>query len=116
MRVGGIVQKLFKVAQGADQEHRLTSMQSLAIAQTELQLTEAARSGRLFHGGTGIIANGIAPDTAIPTTTAKLALFNAEPDGGRSLILDQVAFALGSGTPAAGAALFVAVSNGKLAT
>jgi hypothetical protein len=97
MRVGGIVQKLFKVAQGADQEFRLTNLQSQAVAQTELLLTESARTGRLFHGGCGVIANGIAPDTAIPTTAAKLALFNAESDGGRSLVVDQLCFSLGPG-------------------
>lgn len=116
MRMSGLVQKLFKVAQGADQEIRLTSVQSVAVAQTELIGVELARTGRMFVGGTQVIANGIAPDTAIPTTTAKLALYNAEPDGGRTLFLDRVHFGLGSGTPAAGATLFLAVSNGKIGT
>jgi hypothetical protein len=116
MRLSGIVQKAFKVQQGSDQEVRLTSMGSVAMAQTELPQVELARIGRMFKGGTGIIANGIAPVAAIPTTTATLALYNGEPDTGRTLFIDALSFALGSGTPAAGAALFAAVSNGKLAT
>lgn len=116
MRMSGVVQKLFKVNQGADQELRITSMNSVAIGQTELQQVELARTGRLFKGGTGIIANGIAPVAAIPTTTATLALYNAEADTGRTLFIDHLAVALGSGTPAAGLAVFAAISNGKLAT
>lgn len=116
LTISGYVQKLFNVAQGAVQELRLTSVGSLAMAQTELQQVELVRTGRLFKGGTGIIANGIAPDTAIPTTTAKLALFNGEADGGRTYFVDHLAFSLGSGTPTAGASLLVGVSNGKIAT
>jgi hypothetical protein len=114
MRLSGIVQKLFRVEQGSDQEFRLTSMGSLAAAQTELPCVELVRTGRMFKGGCGIIANGIAPDTAIPTTTAKLALFNA--DESRTIFLDHLAFSIGSGTPTAGASLLVGVSNGKIAT
>lgn len=116
MRLSGVVQKMFKVQQGADQELRLTSMGSLSVAQAELPMVEAVRTGRFFKGGCGIIANAIAPDTAIPTTSAALALFNGEPDGGRTIFIEALSFALLSGTAAAGAALFAAVSNGKLAT
>jgi hypothetical protein len=116
MRLSGIVQKAFRVAQGSDQEVRITSFSSLAIAQTELPQVELARVGRMFKGGLGIIANGIAPVQAIPTTTATLALYNGEPDSGRTIFLDSLAIALVSGTPAAGLSVLAAVSNGKLAT
>lgn len=115
-RVGGIVQKLFKVAQGADQEHRMTSVGSLAVAQTELAQVELTRTGRMFVGGVQLLANAIAPDATMPTTTLKQGLFNGEPDGGRTYFIDHLSFSVASGTPAAGASLFATISNGKLAT
>lgn len=116
MRLSGVVQKLFHVYPGSDQEVRMTSVGSMAIGQTELPQVELSRTGRMFKGGCGIIANGIAPVAAIPTTTATLALYNAEADTGRTIFLDAVSVALLSGTPAAGLSVFAAVSNGKVAT
>jgi hypothetical protein len=97
-------------------EHRGTPLGSLGIAQTELEQLELARSGRMFHGGLQLAANGIAPDTALPTTTAKLALYNSASDGGRILCIDHLHVFVVSGTPAAGLTLWVCISNGKLAT
>lgn len=89
---------------------RATPLGSVAVAQVESPYMEAARSGRRFMGGNQIIANGIAPVAAIPTTTATLALYNNDPVGnGLSIALDWLNWWLGSGTPAAGATLFGAV-------
>lgn len=95
---------------------RATVLGSQAIAQTELPLVELSRAGSFFVGGLQLAANAIAPDAALPTTTAKLALFNGEADGGKALFIDHLHFFLTTGTAAAGATLWVAVSRGKLAT
>lgn len=93
---------------------RATRFESLAMAQVEDERTELARAGRRFMGGLQIIANGIAPVAAIPTTTATLALFNN--DLTKSFAIHGLHMFLGSGTPAAGATLFVAISTGPIAT
>lgn len=93
---------------------RMTDNESLAVTQVEFPKMELARSGSLFQGGNQIIANGIAPVTAIPTTTATLALYNSADAGGVSLIIDKLGFWLGSGTPTAGATLFAAVSTSMI--
>lgn len=109
-----IVRRIAKTLNRA--EHRGTPLLSLAVAQTELEQLELARSGRMFHGGLQLAANGIAPDTALPTTTAKLVLFNSESDGGKIISLDHLHVFVVSGTPAAGMTLWVAISKGKLGT
>lgn len=110
------VRRFAKNGIGADRMLRSTVLESLAVAIVEAENVECARAGRRFCGGTQIIANGIAPVAAIPTTTATLGLYNAEPAGGRSLVIDRLGFYLGSGTAAAGATLLAAVSTGQLAT
>lgn len=95
---------------------RLTGIESLAVANVEPRDFELSRAGRRFIGGNQIIANGIAPVAAIPTTTATLALFNAESAGGKSLVIEQLGFWLGSGTPAAGATLLACVSTRPIAS
>ena len=91
---------------------RLSALSSMAIAQVEPPYAEATRAGRHFHGGTQIIANGIAPVAAIPTVTATLALYNNDVNGnGLSLVLDWLNVFLGSGTPAAGLSIFAAVGR-----
>jgi hypothetical protein len=105
-----VIDRIRKSANVNKAQARGTLLGSLAIAQVEPPLAEIARSGRMFHGGTQIIANGIAPVAAIPTTAATLALCNTDAAGGRSLIVDHLAVFLGSGTPAAGMTLLGAVA------
>lgn len=111
--IKGVARRFQKVGMGTERELRLTGMESLAVANVEPLYSELARSGRRFAGGCQVIANGIAPVSAIPTTTATLALYNSASDGGASICVDRVGFCLGSGTAAAGATLWLAVSNGK---
>lgn len=101
---------------GSPKALRLTGVESLAVTQVEPSGFEISRSGRRFIGGTQIIANGIAPVAAIPTTTASLALYNGEQAGGKSLAIEQLGFFLGSGTPAAGATLLACVSPRAIVT
>lgn len=99
---------------GSLRDLRMTGHESLAVAQVEPKDFELSRSGRRFIGGNQIIANGIAPVSAIPTTTATLALYNADPS--KSYAIEQLGFWLGSGTPAAGATLMATVSPAKIAS
>jgi hypothetical protein len=94
---------------------RLTQYESLSCSNLEDFKAESARAGMRFHGGCQIIANGIAPVAAIPTTTATLALFNPATSG-KTLGVHKINFWLGSGTPAAGATLFGTVSPAAPAT
>lgn len=116
MKLDIVSRDFTRLAAGGMTTARATSFESLAIAQVEGPNSEAARAGRRFIGGNNIIANGIAPVSAIPTTTATLALYNSAPDGGRSLHIDRITFWLGSGTAAAGATLFGTVSPAPIAT
>lgn len=114
--VRGQVRRWVRVIGVAERTLRQTVVESLAVANVEHEFGELARSGSLYHGGTQVIANGIAPVQAIPTTTATLALYNAEESGGFALSIDRLQFLLGSGTPAAGATLFATVSRTRIAS
>jgi len=114
MKFEGLIKRLSKQANSdAPTAVRLSALGSQAVTQVEAPNTERASAGRRFMGGTQVIASGIAPVSAIPTTTATLALFNTEPDGGKSLVIDQIGMFLGSGTAAAGATLLATVTVGK---
>lgn len=103
-----------KAGNSNQQAHRGTQYGSLAVGQFEPDWLELSRHGARFHGGCQVIANGIAPVAAIPTTTATLALFNNEADGGKHYLMEELSFCLGSGTAAAGAALFVGLTEAKI--
>ena len=94
---------------------RLTQHESQACALVEDSKLELARAGLRFHGGNQIIANGIAPVQAIPTTTATLALHNPATSG-VTLGIHKVNCWLGSGTAAAGSTIFATVSPGVIAS
>ena len=113
MKVGGIITRLFKQPSNIGEVSlRMTNNASASVAQVEAPYLELTRSGRRMHGGTQIIANGIAPVAAIPTTAATLALYNNDTNNnGLSLCLDWLNVFLGSGTPAAGLSLFAAVAK-----
>jgi hypothetical protein len=95
---------------------RATRLGSIAVAETELSRQELSAAGRYFFGGNQVIASGVAPVTAIPTTTGSANLYNAATDGLTCLVIDYIAGPwLGSGTAAAGATLFVGLSSAKMA-
>lgn len=116
LNIGAVIRRFTRAASGHQVPLRLTNIESLAVAKVEPDFAELARAGRLFHGGNQIIANGIAPVTAIPTTTATLALYNAEAAGGASYLIHRLGFWLGSGTPTAGATLLATVSPAPIAS
>lgn len=115
MKSEGIISRYSKEANGTTTPLRLTTLGSLAVAAVESAGHEQARAGRRYAGGCQLIAAGIAPDATIPSTTAKLALYNGQPDDGLCLFIERLTFCLGSGTPAAGATLLVCVA-GPIAT
>jgi hypothetical protein len=116
MNIESVVRRFVKTGLGVRRDVRMTALESVAVAQTEPARYEASRAGRRFMGGNQIIANGIAPVTAIPTTTATLALYNGEQAGGKCYVLERLGFWLGSGTPAAGATLLATVSTQPIVT
>lgn len=94
---------------GGELALRMTGNESLAVAQIEPARLDWSRAGYRFAGGLQVIASGIAPVQAIPTTTATLALYN--PDREQSLVIERLGFFLGSGTAGAGATLMVCVTE-----
>lgn len=113
MLLNGVINRILKQGNNLDGVPlRLTSASSAAVAQTEPPYSEMTRNGKRFHGGTQIIANGIAPVSAIPTTTATLALYNNDNNNnGLSLVIDWLNVFLASGTPAAGLSVFATVAK-----
>ena len=108
----GLIRRVARGGNSGRVQARLTQYESLAVAQYEPPYLESLRAGLRFGGGTQVIANGIAPVQAIPTTTATAALYNTSET--YSLIVDQVGFFLGSGTAGAGATLLYGLSNGRV--
>lgn len=103
-----------KIAPGTETEVRFTTLESVAVAQMEPEYVEIGKRGSRYAGGCQVIASGIAPVAAIPTTTATLAIYNTDADIGVCIVPDQLSFCLGSGTAAAGATMWLCVTNGKV--
>lgn len=118
MELTGEVSRIARHSVGVETHARMSVLESLAVTQVEPPRAEVSASGRRFAGGTSIISNGIAPVTAIPTTTATLALFNLAQQGSGSvaLVIERLGFFLGSGTPTAGATMLACVSPRPIAS
>lgn len=71
---------------GEDAMPVLNARGDLLIAQALPPITECVRLGRSYS----IRTVAAAPVAAIPTTTAALAIWNGEPDGGRCYIIQSV--------------------------
>lgn len=95
---------------------RQTEYSSLAVQQAEPPGLELARAGLRYAGGCQVVASALAPVQAIPTTGGALALYNTEPDGGKSIVVESVSVSLASGTPGTGFALYCGLSQGRLVT
>lgn len=101
----GNVRRASEVANDTDRELRLTSLESLAVAQFEPARADATRAGRRFMLGNSAAITGIANVTALPTTAAQWAITNNEPVGGKSYFLEEIGMYLTSGTPGVGGIL-----------
>jgi hypothetical protein len=86
---------------GDDEQLALTGQLEQLVAMGASPYGEITRLGRAYKVGT---AAAVAAVVAIPTTAAMLQLYNNEPDGGRSLIIDWVAASGVAKTAAAGQA------------
>jgi hypothetical protein len=99
-RVRKVLEAIDEEAQGSSPiEVTLTQQLELLIAQATAPYQEFVRPGRAFWTGTTVAVAGV---VAIPTTAIMLALFNNDPDGGRSLVVDWVAASGVAKTAAAG--------------
>lgn len=116
MKIEGLVSRFTRRPNDTYRGVRLTGLGSQAIAVTEPSYVELNRANKIFGAVVGNGATFKAPVTAVPTTTATWAIWNGEPDGGKSYVILQAGFFLASGTAAVGASLIAAVSNIRHAT
>lgn len=82
---------------------RMTHLESVAVGQTEPARFEMSRAGRRFGLGNNAAITGIANATALPTTAAQWAIYNADPS--KSLVFEEIGMYLTSGTPGVGGVL-----------
>jgi len=84
---------------GDEEKIALTPQLEQIVAHGAAPYREIVRSGRAFYTGT---TTAVAAVVAIPSTAVALALYNNEPDSGRSLVIDWVAASGVAKTAAAG--------------
>jgi hypothetical protein len=73
---------------GDDEQLTVSGQLEQLIANGSSPYGEIVRLGRAFYVNTTV---AVAAAVAIPTTTGGLSLYNNEPDGGRSYVIDWVA-------------------------
>jgi hypothetical protein len=88
-----------EVPGGDPREVTLNQSLELLVAQGSAEYEELTRPGRAFWTGT---TAAVAAVVAIPTTGTLLALYNAAPDNGKSLIIDWIGASGVAKTAAAG--------------
>jgi hypothetical protein len=91
---------------GADAEFVTDQQLNLMVAQGAMPYATINQAGRSFWTGT---TAALAAVVAIPTTGNMLTIYNNNPDGGRSLIVDWVAASGVAKTAAAGQAQLLAL-------
>lgn len=91
VKILGRVRKLFEGIDaepvGQEDAFAMTQQFEQLIAQGAAPYREIVKMGRAFYVNT---TTSVASVVAIPTTAVTLALFNNEPDGGRSYVIDWV--------------------------
>lgn len=95
---------------------RMTGIESLAVAQTELEHAELTRAGRRYLYGPSGTSDSLATRQSILASSCDLLLWNSAPRGGPTLFLDLVNFMLLSGTPGVAASLLGTVTANPVAT
>lgn len=86
-RVRQMLQAISQLAPGDEESLALSEQGELLVANATAQYSEIVRPGRAFKAGT---TTAVAAVVAIPTTAVGFAIYNNEPDGGRSYIIDRV--------------------------
>lgn len=87
-RIRRISEALAALGEIDDQTLTLSQQSELLIAQGASPFQEATRSGGAVKVGTITPVAGV---VAVPTTAAIFSLYNNEPDGGKSMIIDWIA-------------------------
>jgi hypothetical protein len=102
---------LGRQSQGLVKQLGLDFLGNPAFSQVLAPRALRAAAGVRFNAVIGNGATFLAPVTAYPTTTLTMALWNGEPDGGKSYFIDKVYAFLASGTPDVGGALLACVTK-----
>jgi hypothetical protein len=87
-KVRGMATDLLLPASREDEQPQLSGQGEQEYALGAAPYQEDVRQGRAFWSNT---ATAVASVTAIPTTAVAFAIYNNEPDGGRSYIITRVA-------------------------
>lgn len=87
-KVRGIVTDLLFPAAREDEQVQLSGQGEQEFALAAAPYQEDVRQGRSFAVNT---TTAVASVTALPTTAVGIALYNNEPDGGRSYVITRVA-------------------------
>jgi len=86
-KIRGLNTDEFQTPGDEEVEVAVTSMGEQLITNAVAPGVEVSRIGRAFKVNT---TSSVASVIALPTTAVTIALYNNEPDGGRSYIIDQV--------------------------
>lgn len=86
-RIRKVLEGLDAGAQSDDEQLTLTQQLEQLVAHGAAPYQEIARAGRAFQITT---TTAVAAAAAIPSTAGGLSLYNGEPDGGRSYIIDFI--------------------------
>ncbi len=87
-RIRKLLESIDQGSPGDDEQLALTPQLELLMAAGAAPYREIVRVGRAFYTGT---TTPVAAVVAIPTTTGLFSLYNNEPDGGRTYVIDWVA-------------------------
>lgn len=98
-RIRKYLESIDPTAQDTPQQDTLNEFLETLIAPSASPWGELTRAGRAFETHT---TTAVAAVVARPTTAVMLAVYNNEPDGGRSYIIDHAWALLEAGTAAAG--------------
>lgn len=86
-RIRKALEAIVPSSKDTDQQATLNEQLALLVALDSTQYDEIVRVGRAFKAGT---TTAVAAVVAIPTTAVGFAIYNGEPDGGRSYIIDRM--------------------------
>lgn len=86
-RVRKLLEAIDQSSKDTDQQATLNAQLALLVALDSTAYDEIVRSGRAFESH---ITAALAAVIAVPTTAIMLGVYNNEPDGGRSYIVDRV--------------------------
>lgn len=89
-RIRKMLEAVDPASPGEEKQLTLSPQLELLIAQGAAPYREIVRTGRAFYVNTTAAVASILPATGL-TTAHSLALYNGEPDGGRSYVIDWVA-------------------------